>query len=225
MVMVRALGGVAALSLRASQAAPAGTGLQRVDWVRTPFEPDADDDGAGAGRIWAVLGAGPLAEQVAAAVRAGGIAASLCLDMDAVDALDEAPGVVMLPFHPDAAAVPHAVAFGANAGDLPHAVHEGLGALLETVQRWVADDRGGARLVVLADPDALATAPAWGLLRSAAAEHPGRFALAHVDDRSRAGGGCWPPRWTPASRNWWCGTVRCWSRGSPRPGRRAARPT
>ncbi len=38
----RALGGVAALSLRAGQAAPAGTGLQRVDWVRTPFEPVAD---------------------------------------------------------------------------------------------------------------------------------------------------------------------------------------
>jgi serine/threonine-protein kinase len=42
---------------------------------------------------------------------------------------------------------------------------------------------------------------------------------------SRAGGGCWPQRWTPASRSSWCGTVRCWSHGSPPPDRRAARQT
>ena len=48
------------------------------------------------------------------------------------------------------------------------------------MQQWVTDDRGGARLVVLADPDAVVSAPAWGLLRSAAAEHPGRFVLADV---------------------------------------------
>ncbi|MGC5365766.1 SDR family NAD(P)-dependent oxidoreductase, partial [Streptomyces sp. DT24] len=56
--------------------------------------------------------------------------------------------------------------------------------VLETVQRWLADDRfSGATLVVLtrdgeADP---AAAAAWGLVRSVQTEHPGRVVLLDTD--------------------------------------------
>jgi acyl transferase domain-containing protein/acyl carrier protein len=172
----RSLGGVAALSLRPAQAAggTAAGGLQRLAWVRTPLLP-ADV----AGRQWAVVGADPQAAAVADAVRADGIAAPLCYELASVAELSTAPQVVLLPYLPDPRDV---------AEDPPYAVHRGLSELLDAVQQWVTDDRGGSRLVVLADPDAVVSAPVWGLLRSAAAEHPGRFALADV----RNGG---PGRW------------------------------
>ncbi len=56
--------------------------------------------------------------------------------------------------------------------------HE-LPAVLDLVQRWLLDERcDGAKLVFLQDPGAPDGAPVWGLVRSAIAEHPGRFALA-----------------------------------------------
>ncbi len=70
--------------------------------------------------------------------------------------------------------------------ELPEAVppvvlttaHE-LPAVLDLVQRWLLDPRcDGSKLVFLQDPASPEGAPVWGLLRSATAEHPGRFALA-----------------------------------------------
>ncbi|MGV9363526.1 type I polyketide synthase [Amycolatopsis sp. NPDC003731] len=56
--------------------------------------------------------------------------------------------------------------------------HE-LPAVLDLVQRWLLDERcDGAKLVFLQDPGSPDGAPVWGLVRSAIAEHPGRFALA-----------------------------------------------
>ncbi len=56
--------------------------------------------------------------------------------------------------------------------------HE-LPAVLDLVQRWLLDPRcDGSRLVFLQDPGSPGGAPVWGLVRSAIAEHPGRFALA-----------------------------------------------
>ncbi len=56
--------------------------------------------------------------------------------------------------------------------------HE-LPAVLDLVQRWLLDERcDGSKLVFLQDPGSPAGAPVWGLVRSAIAEHPGRFALA-----------------------------------------------
>ncbi|HEX6344420.1 SDR family NAD(P)-dependent oxidoreductase, partial [Umezawaea sp.] len=65
--------------------------------------------------------------------------------------------------------------------------------VLDAVRSWLADDRpDGERLVVVTrgavavrdDEDVTdpALAPVWGLLRSAQAEHPGRFVLADLDD-------------------------------------------
>ena len=171
------LGGVAGLTLRPAPAvggAAAGTGLQRLDWVRTPLAA-----AEGAGRQWAVVGTDPRAEEIAGAVRADGIAAPLCYELASVAGLATAPEVVLLPYLPDPRDA---------AEDPAYAVHEGLSELLDAVQQWVAEEREGARLVVLADPDAVVSAPVWGLLRSAAAEHPGRFALADV---GAGGAGTW----------------------------------
>jgi polyketide synthase 7 len=61
-----------------------------------------------------------------------------------------------------------------------------LGAVLERLQTWIGGE--GTRLVFVTsgatadDPD-LAAAAAWGLVRSAQAEHPDRFVLLDVDDR------------------------------------------
>ena len=173
----RPLGSVAALSLRPAQAAGGtalGSGLQRLDWVRTPLVP-----AAATGRQWAVVGTDPRAAAVVDAVRRDGIGAALCYELASVAELATAPEVVLLPYLPDPRDV---------AEDLPYAVHEGLSELLDAVQQWVTVERGGSRLVVLADPDAVVSAPVWGLLRSAAAEHPGRFALADVGD---GGPGTW----------------------------------
>ncbi|MET9002760.1 SDR family NAD(P)-dependent oxidoreductase [Amycolatopsis sp. NPDC004169] len=71
----------------------------------------------------------------------------------------------------------------------------GVDQVLTTVQEWLAGDRfADARLVVLTtgavaalpgDPvPALAQAPAWGLVRAAQSEHPGRFVLVDVDERA-----------------------------------------
>ncbi|MET8850204.1 type I polyketide synthase [Amycolatopsis sp. NPDC004625] len=54
-----------------------------------------------------------------------------------------------------------------------------LPAVLDLVQRWLLDERcDGSKLVFLQDPGSPEGAPVWGLVRSAIAEHPGRFALA-----------------------------------------------
>ncbi|WP_422125790.1 type I polyketide synthase, partial [Streptomyces graminilatus] len=71
--------------------------------------------------------------------------------------------------------------------------HRSARGLLAAVQEWLADERTRDRpLVVLThgavateageDVRGLAQAPAWGLLRTAQSEHPGRFVLLDVDD-------------------------------------------
>jgi acyl transferase domain-containing protein/acyl carrier protein len=80
---------------------------------------------------------------------------------------------------------------------VPATVRERTRELLTTVQRWLADEPDpGARLVVVTTgalglpgdpgPD-LAASAAWGLLRSAQTEHPGRIVLLDVVDRDAVG--------------------------------------
>ncbi|SCF28345.1 Acyl transferase domain-containing protein [Micromonospora echinospora] len=71
-------------------------------------------------------------------------------------------------------------------GDDPHGV---VPAALGLVHRWLAEPRyAAARLAVVTrgavgdPPRDLAQAAAWGLLRSAQSEHPGRFVLVDLDD-------------------------------------------
>jgi polyene macrolide polyketide synthase len=67
-------------------------------------------------------------------------------------------------------------------------------AVLSAIQGWLADDRlADSRLAVVTsgavavlpgeDVTSLAQAPAWGLARSAQAEHPGRIVLVDADDQ------------------------------------------
>ncbi|NUP53214.1 MAG: SDR family NAD(P)-dependent oxidoreductase, partial [Catenulispora sp.] len=112
----------------------------------------------------------------------------------ALDAGAAVPGVV-------AAVVRGAVD---TAHDQPAAVRAALTDTLALVQGWLADERlAGSRLMVvtrgamavgdpaIGDPATdpatdLAAASVWGLLRSAQTEHPNRFLLLDLDDRSDA---------------------------------------
>ena len=66
-------------------------------------------------------------------------------------------------------------------GTATEVVHSVLG----TWQMWLADDRGG-QLVLQSGADHLAHSGVRGLVRSAQAEHPGRFVLVEVDDDPRS---------------------------------------
>ncbi|MGK5520147.1 type I polyketide synthase, partial [Micromonospora sp. URMC 107] len=146
--------------------------LFRLDWSR-----HAGGVGAPDGTTWAVLGDRP-------APLPAGVTAARHADLDALcDA--GVPDVVLFPVA------------GAAATD-PGPVHDLVAGVLAVLQGWLAAERhtGGSRLVVLtsgavatdddADVTDLAGAAVWGLLRSAQAEHPGRFLVVDVDDRENS---------------------------------------
>ncbi|MFC7326961.1 type I polyketide synthase [Marinactinospora rubrisoli] len=94
----------------------------------------------------------------------------------------------------DGAAPPDAVLVPCGPGDpdpadLTAVATGNLHRALDLVREWLADDRfAGARLVLVTRgavpgerPADLAWAPLWGLVRSAQAENPDRFALVDVD--------------------------------------------
>ncbi|MGW0517513.1 SDR family NAD(P)-dependent oxidoreductase [Crossiella sp. NPDC003009] len=67
-------------------------------------------------------------------------------------------------------------------GTDPAALADLTGQALALVQRWLSEERFAAsRLVVVTEAGDLAAAAVQGLLRSAATEHPGRFALLDVE--------------------------------------------
>ncbi|MER5336729.1 type I polyketide synthase [Micromonospora sp. NPDC002717] len=92
--------------------------------------------------------------------------------LDELTASDQVPDLVFTELPPG--------------GDDPHPT---VAAALDLAHRWLADPRyGAARLAVVTRRAVgdrsrdLAQAAAWGLLRSAQSEHPGRFALIDLDD-------------------------------------------
>ncbi|MFJ7212995.1 SDR family NAD(P)-dependent oxidoreductase [Amycolatopsis sp. NPDC098790] len=74
--------------------------------------------------------------------------------------------------------------------DLPEGGGQTAHRALDEVQRWLAEERPerlafvtrGAVAIGTEDVTDLATAPVWGLLRSAQNEHPDRFLLIDIDD-------------------------------------------
>ncbi|MGW9214513.1 SDR family NAD(P)-dependent oxidoreductase, partial [Embleya sp. NPDC055664] len=112
------------------------------------------------------------------------------LGVDAPDlravAADGVPEVVVLPCFADSA----------TDGDQAAAAHRVAVRVLSVVREWLADQRfAGARLVVVtrgavgvsmgSEASALpglAASAVWGLVRSAATEHPDRFVVVDVDD-------------------------------------------
>jgi acyl transferase domain-containing protein len=170
----RWIGAVDSLTLRqipSSGLVPAADeAAYRIDW--TPARPAAPDP---TGRQWAVVGTDPRAKEISDALRAAGVHAPLHYEVGSVADLPAGtlPPVVLMPCLPDP---------DDAAEDPPYAARQCLYEVLDAVQRWVADERfADARLVFLADPLEPATAPVWGLVRSAQTEHPGRFVLADVD--------------------------------------------
>ncbi|MFE2185202.1 type I polyketide synthase [Streptomyces sp. NPDC059455] len=159
----------------------AGEALFRMEWTAGAAKPA---EGVAPG-WWAVLvddclGVGDALEA------AGFFPADVYPDSEALsDTLatgTSMPGMVVLPV---ASAGPAVV----------DEVHTRVGEVLETVQSWLADDRfSGTPLVVLTQGAVdtgdgvtdLASAAAWGLVRSAQAEHPGRLVLVDTDDVERA---------------------------------------
>ncbi|WST72122.1 type I polyketide synthase [Streptomyces uncialis] len=148
---------VSVASLVASMGGAAGpAGFHGLDW--TPF-PLATPDGTAR---WAVVGE-PVPglpgyatfEELAAAVAAGTCA------------------------RPAFVAVPCADADADGDADVPAAVRAVTGHALDIMQRHLADDRlADCRVVFLAGHRSLTAGAVWGLVRAAAIEHPGRFALA-----------------------------------------------
>jgi acyl transferase domain-containing protein/NADPH:quinone reductase-like Zn-dependent oxidoreductase/acyl carrier protein len=155
-----------------------------VDWV-----PAGAASSRSAGR-WAVLGADAglgmgsavryedLAELVAAGRDVPGTVVACCVPggfafPDGADGADDADG---------------------DAGRVAGAVAQ---ATLGLVQAWLAEDAlAGSRLVVVTSravdagsdaPVEVARASAWGLVRAAQSEHPGRFVLADADAVTGAG--------------------------------------
>ncbi|MCX4530010.1 type I polyketide synthase, partial [Streptomyces sp. NBC_01551] len=173
-------------------AAGSGTGpvreaLFQVDWTALTLPEAAPESGAG----WALLGADPL--KTGAGLERAGILDDACGSaypdlnalgeaFDVAEALGEpAPETVLVSPAPDLAAP-----------DAASAAHAATAHALDLVQGWLADERFAAsrlavvtRGAVAADPDEdvtdLAHAAVWGLVRSAQAEHPGRFVLVDLD--------------------------------------------
>ncbi|MFE5124817.1 SDR family NAD(P)-dependent oxidoreductase, partial [Streptomyces sp. NPDC056669] len=185
--------------LRTAGAGRAVDGLFTLDWTPLPAAATAPSSTSVVGEGgWVVLGEDRLglAEPVAAGV---GPDAAVCHpDLEAliaaVEAGEPAPAVVLV--HP----------YGAEGGH-----GDGLGAveeLLGLVQSWLRRPAlADARLVVVTrgamaagrpgehtdDPDGTALDPsgagAWGLIRSAQSENPGRFVLLDLDEGRESGEG------------------------------------
>ncbi|WP_438860839.1 type I polyketide synthase [Amycolatopsis solani] len=168
--------GATALRVRLRQAGPNAVSLTATDPAGNP-----------------VAGIGSLAFQVASTVDEVPDAL-FRTEWTPVTATGEVPGFTWLSGAlADLTEVPDAVVLPVTGTD-PHAV---AAHVLSTAQEWLADDRfATARLLVLTtgalaalpgDPiPGLAQAPAWGLIRSAQSENPGRFVLLDLDPRSDA---------------------------------------
>ncbi|GHE49080.1 phenolphthiocerol synthesis polyketide synthase type I Pks15/1 [Streptomyces capitiformicae] len=121
--------------------------------------------------VWGVLG--DVDGALVQALRTAGVAVT-----DAVDVRDPVDTVVL-----EYAPRPYA--------DLPEAVRDTVLSALARVQRWVADESAAPSRLVAVTRNAVAarpgerpdpvTAPLWGLLRAAQAEHPDRIVLVDHD--------------------------------------------
>jgi polyketide synthase 12 len=89
------------------------------------------------------------------------------------------------------------VALASGTGEVAGAARDAVERIVRMLQAWLADDRFAASRLVLVtwravgselqeDVEDLAYAPVWGLVRSAQAEHPDRFALVDLDGEERS---------------------------------------
>ncbi|WNZ14323.1 type I polyketide synthase [Streptomyces sp. 11x1] len=154
---------VGALTLRAAAGAPAAAerSLFRLDWTRLPGTQPSTS-------AWATLGTSG----------AGLLPAGFCAD--------PCPALADVPTTSDAVLALCPPAEGAG----PEAARVTVGAVLDLLQRWLAEPKFSETPLVLLTrgavdldgaPADLGGAAAWGLLRTAQLEHPGRFVLLDTD--------------------------------------------
>ncbi|MEW1754737.1 type I polyketide synthase [Streptomyces angustmyceticus] len=157
-----------------SAAAPKPADLYRMDWA------DLALHGPPAGP-YAVIGTDGIPELPEGP---GARYASLSALAAAVDAGAEVPATVLVGCPP-------------TGGDPAEATRRAVHQALEAAQAWLNDERFGAARLVLCTRDAVADragAPVsglpqsvvWGLIRTAKAENPGRFALLDHDGTARS---------------------------------------
>jgi acyl transferase domain-containing protein/acyl carrier protein len=171
--------------------------LFSVDWITVPV----DLAGPAQARPWTVLGAEGAG--VAAHLVAAEMDVALAADIDSLaemlDAEAPIPEVVLLDCaHCGTGASSSTARNGQSAAavadGLTEAAHEQTKRVLDTMQRWLADERlSASRLVIVtrsavaaAEDDAvtgLDQAPIWGLVRSAQTENPGCFVLLDLDEQ------------------------------------------
>ncbi|QIB43049.1 type I polyketide synthase [Streptomyces aureoverticillatus] len=151
-------------------------GLYRFGFKKYEIS-DAAPDKAG----WAVLGVDPM--RLAAVLTRQGVRSDSFFDVESLDAAltagTPAPAVLVL-------------AYPAVDGPAAEAAHTATARALAVVQRALTDERLASTRVLLLTNGAVAALPgehvrdlpgaaAWGLVRTARSEHPGRFALLDVD--------------------------------------------
>ncbi|MDX2939319.1 SDR family NAD(P)-dependent oxidoreductase [Streptomyces ipomoeae] len=161
-----------------TSAADTEQGLFTVEWTETPLPPTPPE-----GR-WALIGSDPLG------LRAALGAAECHPDLTGlgytIEVGEPVPDAALLTILPDRAAT-----------DVPTSAQAAVDRALVAVQQWLADEQfAEARLAVLtqgavttgpADGGAdCVTAPLLGLLRTAEAEHPGRFVFIDLDEKEQS---------------------------------------
>ncbi|GAA2039679.1 hypothetical protein GCM10009839_47140 [Catenulispora yoronensis] len=149
-----------------SAAAPSADAVHAVEW--TEWDPTRQGEAEAANQGWALLGAGGVVDAVDAALTAAGVQVQLAYDLPSLAELSaaEVPRYVVVPCVADA-----------DPDDLPYSMREAVYELLDHVQTWIGDERFAASRLVVVTAGTPAAGAAWGLVRSAETEHPGRFAL------------------------------------------------
>ncbi|MDH6142628.1 acyl transferase domain-containing protein/acyl carrier protein [Kitasatospora sp. GP30] len=148
--------------------------LYRLDWIAAGARPAPVDR-------MALVGADPFG--LSDSLKASGVALDVHVDLATLaTASTRIPEVVL-------AALPPAELTAAG-------VRAAAGQALELVRGWLAEDRFAQSRLVLVTSGAVAVdgadlrdpalAAAWGLVRSAQSEHPGRFVLIDVDEDTRS---------------------------------------
>ncbi|MCQ8195389.1 type I polyketide synthase [Streptomyces rugosispiralis] len=166
---------------RSARAATADAPLYRLDWQPYPVSADT----APAAASWALVGTpdqDPDQDQDPALPAHPDLAAL----RTALDGGQPAPDIVVLecPGAPDTSPHPD---------ETPARVRAAVHHVLDALRAWLTDERfSGTRLVIATrgavatgpgdGPADLATAPVWGLVRAAQAEHPERILLLDLDD-------------------------------------------
>nr|BAH02268.1 polyketide synthase [Streptomyces platensis] len=167
-----------------------GDSLFRTAWIPALVGPEAESGPVRPSAGWAVLGPDPLG--AANALNLTGTSCSCYPDLAALIAAVDGGAAV-----PEAVLAPYAAEPAPDAGSPADAVRASTGRALQLLQSWLSEDRlERSRLIVLTRGAVavgtdegvtdLVSASVRGLVRSAQAEHPGRFSLVDIDDREES---------------------------------------